>query len=151
MQECLYLGNLGARRDWGHAKDYVEMQWLMLQQEKPEDFVIATGVQYSVKEFVERACRELDLPIRWTGEGREEKGFDASGRCIVAIDPRYYRPTEVESLLGDATKARTRLGWSPRIGFDELVKEMVHEDFAQAEKEMLVQRNGYRVVAAHDE
>src|SRR4051812_22445592 len=121
LQDCLYLGNLDARRDWGHARDYVEMQWLMLQQEKPEDFVIATGVQYSVREFVEAAARELGIGIAWQGEGAAERGFDAKGRCVVAVDPRYFRPTEVETLLGDATKAREKLGWTPKIKFADLV------------------------------
>ena len=113
LQDCLYLGNLDALRDWGHAKDYVEMQWLMLQQEQPEDFVIATGVQFSVRDFVNEAARELDMPIRWSGSGVDEKGYDTDGKCIVAVDPRYFRPTEVATLLGDATKARERLGWTP--------------------------------------
>ena len=108
------LGNLAAKRDWGHARDYVEMQWLMLQQEQPEDFVIATGVQYSVREFVDAAAKELGMPIRWEGEGVNEKGYAADGKCIVAVDPRYFRPTEVETLLGDPTKACVKLGWTPQ-------------------------------------
>ncbi len=127
-QDCLYLGNMDAKRDWGHARDYVEMQWLMLQQEQPEDFVIATGVQYSVRDFVNAAAKELDIQIRWEGQGEEEKGYDQTGNCIVAVDPRYYRPTEVESLLGDATKAKEKLGWTPRTSFEDLVKEMVNSD-----------------------
>ena len=115
LQERLYLGNLSALRDWGHAKDYVEMQWLMLQQDTPEDYVIATGVQYTVREFVNRAAHILNMTITWQGEGAAEKGFDSSGRCIVEVDPRYFRPTEVETLLGDATKAKDKLGWIPRI------------------------------------
>ncbi|OIP09009.1 MAG: GDP-mannose 4,6-dehydratase [Betaproteobacteria bacterium CG2_30_68_42] len=120
LQDCLYLGNLSARRDWGHARDYVEAQWLMLQQERPEDFVIATGVQHSVREFVEAAAGELGMRIRWQGQGVDEIGY-LDGRGIVRVDPRYFRPTEVETLLGDATKAREKLGWTPRITFDELV------------------------------
>lgn len=122
LQECLFLGNMDAKRDWGHAKDYVEMQWLMLQQDVAEDFVIATGVQYSVREFVNAAAQEIGLAIRWQGEGVDEKGFDGSGKCVVAVDPRYFRPTEVETLLGDASKAKEKLGWTPKITFDELVK-----------------------------
>jgi GDPmannose 4,6-dehydratase len=141
-QSCLYLGNLDAKRDWGHAKDYVEMQWLMLQQPAPEDFVIATGVQRSVREFVDMAARELDMRIEWRGQGVDEKGFDAEGRCIVAVDPGYYRPAEVETLLGDATSARKKLGWKPRVGVAELVADMVRSDFAEAkaEKESSQQR-----------
>jgi GDPmannose 4,6-dehydratase len=135
-QECLYLGNMDSKRDWGHAKDYVEMQWMMLQQEKPEDYVIATGMQKSVREFVEIAANELGIKVSWKGTGVEEKGYDAHGKCIVAIDPRYFRPAEVETLLGDATKAKTKLGWVPKISFMDLVKEMVQADFIQAEQEM---------------
>ena len=145
QQDCLYLGNLDAKRDWGHARDYVEMQWLMLQQDKPEDFVIATGVQYSVREFVTVAARELGMSVRWEGSGVDEKGYDADGRCVVAVDPRYFRPTEVETLLGDATKAREKLGWTPRIEFAELVREMVCEDLASAQRDELVRANGYQV------
>jgi GDPmannose 4,6-dehydratase len=141
LQKRLYLGNLDAKRDWGHAKDYVEMQWLMLQQDKPEDYVIATGIQYSVKEFVTKAAAELDLEIVWKGEGVNEKGFDKSGECIVSVDPIYYRPTEVETLLGDPTKAQKNLGWKPKISFDELVKEMVQEDLLTAKKELLIAEN----------
>ncbi|AUB84526.1 GDP-mannose 4,6-dehydratase [Candidatus Thiodictyon syntrophicum] len=143
IQDCVYLGNLSARRDWGHARDYVQMQWLMLQQEQPEDFVIATGVQYSVRDFVAAAARELDLSLRWEGAGLDEKGYDAAGRCIVAVDPRYFRPTEVETLLGDATKAREKLGWVPTTSFAELVAEMAREDLKQAQRDDLVQRHGY--------
>jgi len=146
LQECLYLGNLDAKRDWGHAKDYVEMQWLMLQQEKPEDFVIATGVQYSVRDFVNAAVRELDMSIRWEGAGVDERGLDASGKCIVAVDPRYFRPTEVETLLGDASKARERLGWTPQIGFAELVGEMVREDLKSAQRDELLKKHGYKAM-----
>ena len=135
MQERLYLGNLNAKRDWGHAKDYVEMQWMMLQNDKPEDFVIATGLQYSVRDFVNLACRELGMSITWKGEGVDEKGFDTQGNCIVSVDPRYFRPTEVETLLGDATKAQEKLGWKPKITFPELVQEMVREDLKSARAE----------------
>jgi GDPmannose 4,6-dehydratase len=135
-QECLYLGNLDAKRDWGHAKDYVEMQWMMLQQETPEDFVIATGVQKSVREFVEIAASQLGMSIEWKGQGIEEKGYDVSGRCIVSVDPRYFRPAEVETLLGDASKAKIKLGWTPKITFMELVTEMVKTDFMLAEQEI---------------
>jgi GDPmannose 4,6-dehydratase len=143
LQECLYLGNMDAKRDWGHARDYVEMQWLMLQQEKPEDFVIATGVQYSVRDFVDAAARELGIAITWQGSGVDEKGMDANGKCIVAVDPRYFRPTEVESLLGDASKAKKLLGWTPKTTFDELVSEMVREDLKSAEKDELVKLHGH--------
>ncbi len=144
LQECLYLGNLDAKRDWGHAKDYIEMQWLMLQQAEPEDFVIATGKQYSVREFVEAAGRELGIELRWEGHGVDEKGYGQDGKCIVSVDSRYFRPTEVESLLGDATKAKQKLGWTPKITFKELVSEMVHEDYEQAKRDNLVVKHGYR-------
>jgi len=121
LQDCLYLGNLEARRDWGHARDFVEAQWLMLQQAKPEDYLIATGEQHSVRDFVETAAAELGVKVRWKGKGAEEKGVDAGGKTIVAIDPRYYRPAEVDTLLGDASKARAKLGWQPRVRFKELV------------------------------
>ena len=143
LENCLYLGNLNARRDWGHARDYVEAQWLMLQQEKPEDFVIATGEQHSVREFVEAAAAEIGLQISWKGKGADEKGYDSAGRCIVAVDPRYFRPTEVDALLGDASKARAKLGWSPRVGFKELVSEMAREDLKKAERDQLVKHHGY--------
>jgi GDPmannose 4,6-dehydratase len=142
LQDCLYLGNLDARRDWGHAKDYVEMQWLMLQQDEPDDFVIATGVQHSVRDFVEAAARELGIHIRWHGNGVNEVGRYGA-REIVRIDPRYFRPTEVETLLGDASKARDILGWTPKITFDELVSEMVREDLKSAERDELVRRHGF--------
>ncbi len=145
LQECVYLGNMDAKRDWGHAKDYVEMQWLMLQQEKPEDFVIATGVQYSVRDFVNAAARELGMEIRWEGEGLEEKGYLA-GKVIVAVDPRYFRPTEVETLLGDPSKAKAKLGWTPKISFAELVSEMVREDLKSAERDELVKKHGYKTM-----
>jgi GDPmannose 4,6-dehydratase len=136
MQSCLYLGNLDARRDWGHAKDYVEMQWLMLQQDEPEDFVIATGRQFSVRDFVSASAALLEMPIRWEGQGVDERGYGPDGRCIVAVDPGYFRPTEVDTLLGDARKARTRLGWQPRTSFEELVSEMTQADFSEAEREL---------------
>ena len=144
LQDCLYLGNLDAKRDWGHARDYVEMQWLMLQRDEPEDFVIATGKQYSVRDFVDAAVKELEISVDWKGEGVEEKGYDAAGKCIVSVDPRYFRPTEVESLLGDASKARKKLGWEPKTSFDELVSEMVREDFIAAERDELVKAHGYK-------
>jgi GDPmannose 4,6-dehydratase len=142
VQDCLYLGNLDALRDWGHAKDYVEMQWLMLQQEVPEDFVIATGVQYSVRDFVDQASAELDMGIRWEGSDLNAKGYDKDGNCIVRVDPRYFRPTEVETLLGDASKAREKLGWSPKISFAEMVKEMAAADLHAAQTEALLKQNG---------
>ncbi|HXZ48160.1 MAG TPA: GDP-mannose 4,6-dehydratase [Usitatibacter sp.] len=143
LQDCLYLGNLDAKRDWGHAKDFVEMQWLMLQQDAPEDYVIATGEQHSVREFVEAAAREAGMSLAWKGAGAGEKGYDDRGRCIVAVDPRYFRPTEVDSLLGDASKARERLGWVPKIRFAELVEEMMREDLKAAERDELVKRHGF--------
>ncbi len=146
LQDCLFLGNMDAKRDWGHARDYVEMQWLMLQQDQPEDFVIATGVQYSVRDFVDAAAKELGITITWKGEGVDEKGFDKDGRCIVAVDPRYFRPAEVESLLGDASKAKALLGWTPKTTFDELVAEMVREDLKSAEKDELVKKHGYQTM-----
>jgi GDPmannose 4,6-dehydratase len=146
LQDCVYLGNMDAKRDWGHAKDYVEMQWLMLQQDKPEDFVIATGVQYSVRDFVNAAAKELGIQITWQGEGVDEKAFDAVGKCIVAVDSRYFRPTEVETLLGDPTKAKVKLGWTPKITFAELVAEMVREDLKAAERDELVKRHGYKAM-----
>lgn len=150
LQECLYLGNMEAKRDWGHAKDYVEMQWLMLQQDVAEDFVIATGVQYSVRDFVEAAALEIGMSIRWSGIGVDEKGFDASGKCIVSVDPRYFRPTEVETLLGDATKAKEKLGWTPKISFKELVSEMMREDLKAAERDELVKKHGYSTFNHHE-
>ena len=169
LQDCLYLGNMDSLRDWGHARDYVEMQWLMLQQDQPDDFVIATGIQYSVREFVEAAAGELGIAIEWKGEGVEEVGVVASidsgsqladgvpeknavkpGQVIVRVDPRYFRPTEVETLLGDPTKAREKLGWTPRTSFIELVQEMVREDFKLAQRDALVNRHGYRAMAFHE-
>ncbi|MBL1259513.1 MAG: GDP-mannose 4,6-dehydratase [Thiotrichaceae bacterium] len=150
LQECLYLGNMDAKRDWGHAKDYVEMQWLMLQQEKPEDFVIATGVQYSVREFVNAAAEELGISVSWEGDGVDEKGYDASGKCIVAVDARYFRPTEVETLLGDPSKAKEKLGWVPKISFRELVAEMASEDLKAAKRDELVKNHGYKTMDYHE-
>ena len=150
LQDCLYLGNLDALRDWGHAKDYVEMQWLMLQQEQPEDFVIATGVQYSVRDFVNAAAKELGMLIIWSGKDVNEKGCDESGRCIVQVDPRYFRPTEVETLLGDPSKAKQKLGWTPKITFQELVSEMVREDLKSAERDDLVKKHGYSAYDYHE-
>lgn len=144
LQSCLYLGNLNALRDWGHARDYVEAQWLILQQDRPEDFVIATGEQHSVREFVEIVCEELGMTIEWRGSGADEKGYDANGHCIVAVDPRYFRPTEVETLLGDPRKARDKLGWIPKTSFRELVVEMVKEDYRAAERDELVKKHGHR-------
>ena len=140
MQKTLFLGNLDALRDWGHAKDYVEMQWLMLQQDTPDDFVIATGVQYSVRQFVDAAAAELDMQIRWEGSGVEEKGYLPDGQCIVEVDPGYFRPTEVETLLGDASKAKEKLGWAPATSFEELVSEMARVDFEDAEAELRSQK-----------
>ena len=146
LQENLYLGNLDAKRDWGHARDYVEMQWLMLQQEKPEDFVIATGKQYSVREFVDDAAKELNMEINWSGDGVNEKGYDEQSRCIIEVDPRYFRPTEVETLLGDASKAKSKLGWIPKTSFSELVQEMVQADMREAEFELQMQRSGHKAL-----
>ena len=150
LQDCLYLGNLDAKRDWGHAQDYVEMQWLMLQQDEPEDFVIATGKQHSVRDFVDAAAKELGISIRWEGQGKDEKGYDADGNCRVAVDPRYFRPTEVETLLGDPSKAKEKLGWTPRITFKELVAEMVREDLKSAERDELVKRHGFNAYDYHE-
>lgn len=150
LQDALYLGNMDALRDWGHARDYVEMQWLMLQQERPQDYVIATGEQHSVREFVDLTASFLGMKITWEGAGAEEVGRDEKGRVIVAIDPRYYRPTEVETLLGDATKAKRELGWTPKIAFRELVKEMAEEDLRAAERDALVREHGYEVFNFHE-
>ena len=150
LQDCLYLGNLEALRDWGHAKDYVEMQWLMLQQDQPEDFVIASGVQYSVRQFVEISAGELGISIKWKGKGVDEKGYDAAGKCIVKVDPRYFRPTEVETLLGDPSKAKQKLGWTPKITFQELVAEMVREDLKSAERDELVKKHGFTAYDYHE-
>lgn len=150
IQECVYLGNLNAKRDWGHARDYVEMQWLMLQQEQPEDFVIATGVQYSVRDFINAAAKELGMQIRWEGDGVNEKGYDGNGKCVVATDQRYFRPTEVETLLGDSSNAKKKLGWTPKITFEEIVAEMAREDLKAAERHELVKRHGYKSMDYHE-
>jgi GDPmannose 4,6-dehydratase len=159
LQDCLYLGNLGARRDWGHARDYVEMQWRMLQQETPEDYVIATGVQHSVRDFVTRAAGELGVTIDWQGQGPDERGIvlaapaDSSmkqGQCITAIDPRYFRPAEVETLLGDPRKAREKLGWVPTTSFEELVAEMMASDLSLARRDAMVTAAGYRAPNNHE-
>lgn len=150
LQDTLYLGNLSALRDWGHARDYVEMQWRMLQQEKPEDFVIATGVQHSVREFVTVAAEVLGLKLKWEGQGVEEKAMDPSGATVVAVDPRYFRPSEVDTLLGDPSYAHERLGWKPTVTFDELVKEMVEVDLLAAERDQLVKKHGYNAYEYHE-
>ena len=158
LQECLYLGNLDSRRDWGHARDFVEAQWLMLQQAKPEDFVIATGRQYSVRDFVNAAAAELGIKLRWSGKGTKEIATVAvagakgpgKGKVVVRVDPRYFRPTEVETLLGDASKARRKLGWKPKVTFRELVAEMVTEDLKAAERDELVKRHGYSAYDFHE-
>jgi GDPmannose 4,6-dehydratase len=145
LQDCLYLGNMDAKRDWGHAKDYVEMQWLMLQQDQPEDFCIATGVQYSVRDFCNAAYAHIDRKIRWEGTGVDEKGYDEeTGQCIVAVDPRYFRPTEVETLLGDPTKAKEKLGWVPKITFEEMVHEMMESDLQHAKRDALIKEHGFK-------
>ncbi|WP_141056544.1 GDP-mannose 4,6-dehydratase [Tepidiphilus succinatimandens] len=151
LQECLYLGNMNALRDWGHARDYVQMQWMMLQQETPEDFVIATGEQHSVREFVELAAKEIGIQVQWEGQGENEKGYDAqTGKCIVAVDPKYYRPAEVETLLGDPTKARQKLGWVPTTSFQELVSEMMQEDMKEAQRDKLVKQHGFKYFNYHE-
>ncbi|MBN2689825.1 MAG: GDP-mannose 4,6-dehydratase [Gammaproteobacteria bacterium] len=150
LQNCLYIGNLDAKRDWGHARDFVEAQWLMLQQDQPEDYVIGTGRQYSVREFIESAAKKLELSINWTGSGSAEKGLDEAGRVIVAVDPNYYRPTEVDSLLADPSKAKEKLGWSPKVTFDELVNEMVMADLKEAEKALLLKQHGHQEVGNPD-
>jgi len=150
LQDCIYLGNLDAMRDWGHARDYVEAMWMMLQQDSPEDFVIATGEQYSVREFVNAAAEELGMKLVWRGRGLDERACDAYGRCVVAVDPRYFRPAEVETLLGDASNARAKLGWRPRTSFRELVAEMMASDLRAAERDRVVKENGYRVASHHD-
>ncbi len=146
LDKCLYLGNMDAKRDWGHAKDYVEMQWLMLQQDKPEDFVIATGVQFTVREFVQRSAEILEMKLRWEGTGIDEKAYDEKGNVVVCVDPKYFRPAEVETLLGDATKAREKLGWTPKITFAELVKEMALADLELTKREVKLGGKGLRVL-----
>ncbi len=150
LQECLFLGNMDSLRDWGHARDYVEAMWLMLQQDKAEDFVIATGVQHSVRDFVDVAASELGMKITWSGKGVEEKGSLPDGRVVVAVDPRYFRPAEVETLLGDPAKANAKLGWKPKVTFQELVAEMVREDLKAAERDELVKRHGYSAYDYHE-
>ncbi len=166
LQECTYLGNLNAKRDWGHARDYIEMQWLMLQQEKPDDFVIATGIQHSVRDFVEHAANELGIGVRWEGEGIAEVGIIDSlssihetlgeagkphvGQVIVRVDPRYFRPTEVETLLGDPSKAKRELHWEPKISFTELVREMVLADLETAKRDALVEKHGFKIFSYHE-
>jgi GDPmannose 4,6-dehydratase len=145
LETCLYLGNLDSRRDWGHARDYVRAQWLMLQQREPEDFVIATGEQHSVREFVSLAGSQVGMSIEWRGTGSQEQGVDTkTGRTVVKVDPRYFRPTEVDALLGDATKARSKLGWKPEVSFDTLVKEMVQQDLQIARRDAVVAREGFK-------
>jgi GDPmannose 4,6-dehydratase len=162
LQDCLHLGNLHAKRDWGHARDYVQMQWLMLQQETPEDYVIATGEQHSVRDFVDAAAGELGVVLRWEGKGVEEVGIVAGvpeggrlngmqvGDTIVRVDPRYFRPTEVETLLGDPTKAREKLGWVPKTTFPELVAEMMRADLEEARRDELCKSEGFSVLNHHE-
>jgi GDPmannose 4,6-dehydratase len=150
LQDCLYLGNLDALRDWGHARDYVEMQWLMLQQTEPKDYVIATGEQHSVRDFVNLAASCLGMEITWQGHGAGETGRDVQGQVIVAVDPRHYRPTEVETLQGNASPAKRELNWHPRTTFEELVREMVKEDLSAAEKDALVKKHGYTILNLHE-
>ena len=158
LQDSLYLGNMDAKRDWGHARDYVEMQWMMLQQKQPEDFVIATGVQYSVRDFVNAAAAELGMTLKWTGKGVKEKGAVVKpgktktkpGQVIVKVDPRYFRPAEVETLLGDASKAHRKLGWKPKTTFAELVSEMMREDLKLAQRDALVVKHGFKAYESHE-
>jgi GDPmannose 4,6-dehydratase len=147
LQDRIYVGNLEARRDWGHARDYIRVMWMMLQQGEPDDFVIATGQQHSVRKMIETAANHIDMPIQWKGKGLDEKGIDPNtGQVIVAIDPRYFRPTEVESLLGDASKARRKLGWEPRIAFEELITEMVTADLEDAKRDLMIKEGGYHIM-----
>ncbi len=150
LQHCLYLGNLDAKRDWGHARDYVRMMWMMLQQDAPDDFVIATGQQHSVRAFADAAANALDMNITWRGEGTNETGSNKDGRVIVRVDPRYFRPAEVETLLGDPSKAKQRLGWEPAIRFEDLVAEMVHEDLKDTERDAMCKRAGYAALDHHE-
>jgi GDPmannose 4,6-dehydratase len=146
LDECLYLGNMDAKRDWGHAKDYVEMQWLMLQQDSAEDFVIATGQQFTVREFVNLAAEYLEMKLKWQGSGLDEKAYDEKGNVVISVDPTYFRPTEVETLLGDASKAKEKLGWTPKITFNELVKEMAFSDLELTRREVVLNGKGLRVL-----
>jgi GDPmannose 4,6-dehydratase len=161
LEECLYMGNLDAKRDWGHAKDYVRMQWMMLQQDEPKDYVIATGVQYSVREFIEKSAAKLGIKIRWEGEGINEIGYwdpesdsppptSHSQHPIVRIDPRYFRPSEVETLLGDPAKAKADLGWIPQITLDEMIDEMVAHDLDEAKRHALLKANGYNIMVSKE-
>ena len=161
LEQCLFMGNMDSLRDWGHAKDFVRMQWMMMQQDQPEDFVIATGVQYSVRQFIEMAASELGITLRWEGTGVDEKGFVDTlhgnkalglkvGQNIVAIDPRYFRPAEVETLLGDPTKAKEKLGWVPQITLQEMISEMVAFDFDEARKHALLKNEGYNVSVSRE-
>lgn len=144
LQSSLYLGNLDAKRDWGHARDYVIAQWLILQQDKPDDYVVASGYQYSVREFVSAVAREMGVALTWRGSGLDEQGVDDEGRVVVAVDPRYFRPAEVDTLLGDASKAKRELGWEPKIGFNQLVREMAQADLHAAQRDALITQHGYR-------
>ena len=146
----LYLGNLDAKRDWGHARDYVEAQWLMLQQPQPEDFVIASGIQHSVRDFVDLAARKLDMRFKWSGKGLDEIAMDQTGQARVAVDPRYFRPAEVETLLGDPSKAKHKLGWSAKVSFEQLVEEMTSQDLKAAQRDELVKRHGHRPYDFHE-
>jgi GDPmannose 4,6-dehydratase len=150
LQDCLYLGNLDARRDWGHARDYVEAQWLMLQQPQPEDFVIATGKQFSVRDFVKLAAQKLDMPLEWRNKGADEHALDGKGQRVVAVDRRYFRPAEVDTLLGDPSKARAKLGWTAKTPFETLVDEMVQHDLREAERDALVAKHGHAVHRPHE-
>ena len=151
LQDCIYLGNIDAKRDWGHAKDYVEMQWLMLQQDKPEDFTISTGEQHSVREFIEIAAKEVDIKIKWSGKGIDEVGVNTkTNNIIIRIDKRYFRPTEVETLLGDSSKAKDQLNWQPKISFQELISEMMLADLEEAKKDKLCEEKGFNVFNHHE-
>jgi len=150
LQSCVYLGNLDAKRDWGHARDYVEVQWLMLQQTTPEDYVIATGEQHSVREFVEISAKYIGTGVKWRGTGKDEKGYDDNGLCIIAIDRKYFRPTEVDSLLGDAAKAKQKLNWQSKVTFQELISEMMRADLELARKDAFIKKHGYKVFDQHE-
>ena len=150
LEHCVFLGNLDAKRDWGHARDYIEIMWMMLKQQEPDDYVIATGHQSSVRDFVNAAARHMGLQLTWQGHGTEEKATDQRGKCVIAVDPHYFRPAEVETLLGDASKARAKLKWNPKTTFDEMVEEMVTADLRTAEKDLLIHNSGYRVHSAFD-